>query len=113
MTDDYHAIHGPDEERFKGKPHGWIQWKGTDVCMDLHCVCGAHGHIDGFFFYHYACAKCGRKYAVGAHVPLIELTPEQVAHIESGAGCQFKTDAEVLEDDDGLASSDQPDEQRS
>lgn len=22
------------------KPHGWIQWKGTDVCVDIYCKCG-------------------------------------------------------------------------
>jgi DNA-directed RNA polymerase subunit RPC12/RpoP len=63
-------------------------------------VCGSHGHIDGYFLYHYACAKCGRKYALGMHVPLIELTPEQATRIENGGGCGFKTDPEVLEDED-------------
>ena len=29
----------------------FIQWKGTDVCMDFHCKCGAHLHIDGMFVY--------------------------------------------------------------
>ena len=23
------------QETYKGKPHGWVQWKGTDVCMDI------------------------------------------------------------------------------
>lgn len=37
----------------------FIQWKGTDVCMDLHCPkCGHHNHYDGFFAYAVECAKC-------------------------------------------------------
>ena len=28
------------QEMYKDKPHGWIQWKGTGVCMDVHCKCG-------------------------------------------------------------------------
>jgi len=31
------------QETYEGRPHGWVQWKGTDVCMDVHCACG---HID-------------------------------------------------------------------
>jgi len=30
-------------------PHAWIQWKGTDVCMDVRCSCGNHGHVDADF----------------------------------------------------------------
>ena len=56
---------------------GWIQWKGTDVCIDLKCVCGAGAHMDAEFFYFYECGNCHRKYAVGQTVKLIELTPEQ------------------------------------
>lgn len=58
-------------------PHGWIQWKGTDACVDLHCACGAHGHHDGYSMYHVACTDCGRKYVVGMNIDLIELTPGQ------------------------------------
>lgn len=57
-------------------PHGWIQWKGTDACVDLHCVCGSHGHFDGFQMYRVQCKDCGRKYVVGQVVKLIEVTPE-------------------------------------
>lgn len=60
-------------------PHGWIQWKGTDACVDVHCLCGAHGHIDGDFFYRYQCLACGRKYAVGSIIKLIELTEDEAA----------------------------------
>jgi len=77
------------------RPYGWIQWKGTDVCMDVHCVCGHHGHVDKDFFYFYKCPKCGKKYAVGAVVKLIPLTDEQASYVESTAvGFHSGTDEE-------------------
>lgn len=95
---EYHdGVHGPENAAFEGKPHGWIQWKGTDACIDLHCVCGSHGHIDGYFLYHYECAACHRKYALGCNVPLIELTPEQAAFVPDNL-CDFITDTDVLDD---------------
>jgi hypothetical protein len=33
-------------------PHGWIQFKGTKLCMDVYCKCGTHTHIDGEFVYY-------------------------------------------------------------
>ena len=72
------------------RPGGIIQWKGTDVCIELHCVCGAHDHYDGEFFDHFKCRKCGRRYKVGKNVILIELTSEQVDFVDAEAG-GFKT----------------------
>jgi hypothetical protein len=59
-----------------GQGHGWIQWKGTSVCMDVHCACGAHGHVDAEFAYFYRCLACDRTFAVGATVRLYECSPE-------------------------------------
>lgn len=73
-----------------GEAHGWIQWKGTSVCIDLHCVCGYHGHCDEEFFYNYECPSCHAKYAVGSTVKLIPLTPEQIAYLEE-RGTGFKS----------------------
>ena len=39
-------------------PHAFVQWKGTDVCMDFHCDCGAHCHFDGYFAYVVECPHC-------------------------------------------------------
>lgn len=61
------------QKRYKDKPHGWIQWKGTDVCMDIHCKCGYHSHIDASFTYHIQCPKCKTIYACNDHIELIEL----------------------------------------
>lgn len=85
VVEDFHKYY--DEvysQDYGGKnpkePHGWIQWKGTNVCMDIHCPCGTRGHVDAEFFYHYKCSGCGKVYAVGQNVKLIELTEEQIAH---------------------------------
>lgn len=58
-------------------PHGWIQWKGTKVCMDLLCACGSHGHVDAEFCYFVKCTDCGRRYFVAQNVKLIELREDE------------------------------------
>ena len=63
-------------DKYEGKPHGWIQWKGTDVCMDIHCKCGAHCHVDAEFAYNVKCMECGTVYACNGHIELIELEEE-------------------------------------
>ncbi len=90
MTAEHEQIHKQNAEAFPhfdadkasvdGKPHVWIQWKGTDVCCDVRCVCGHGGHLDVEFMYFIRCAKCGRTYQVGQSMPLYELTPEQAAN---------------------------------
>lgn len=94
----YDAVYGQDHDN-KG-PHGWVQWKGTEVCMDLHCACGHHGHVDADFFYYYRCPACKKAYAVGQVVKLIALTPEQEAHVEAG-GTGFLTDNDAREEEPG------------
>ena len=64
------------EEKYEGKPHGWVQWKGTNVCMDIYCKCGHHSHIDAEFAYHVKCPKCLTIYACNGHIELIELEEE-------------------------------------
>lgn len=77
-------------------PRGWIQWKGTDVCIDLHCDCGFEGHIDAGFFYHYECPSCKTKYAVGQNIKLIKLTTEEIEHGEK-EGFTYETDDLTME----------------
>lgn len=67
----------------KSPSSGWIQWKGTNVCMDIQCICGRHGHVDSDFFYTYRCG-CGRLFAVGQNVRLIELTEEEAESRHEG-----------------------------
>jgi len=72
----YDQVYGRDNP--KGKASGWIQWKGTDVCIDLVCECGERNHFDGDFFYFYQCQKCLRIYAVGQNIKLIKLSAEEI-----------------------------------
>lgn len=65
-----------DSQHLAGKPHCWIQWKGTEVCMDVHCECGYIGHVDGGFVYGVECGHCHRRYAVGCNVVLHPYRPE-------------------------------------
>ena len=75
----------------KDRPSGWIQWKGTDVCVDLHCMCGNMEHFDGYFFYFYECSECKRVYAVGENILLIELNEEQKKYVEDETCSGIKT----------------------
>lgn len=66
------------EDAFKiftqhNKFDGFIQWKGTDVCMDFHCECGHHNHYDGYFAYVIKCRDCGNLYAPSCNVEMIRI----------------------------------------
>lgn len=59
-------------------PHGWVQWKGTDVCCDIRCTCGHLGHYDGDFMYYVRCPACKRVYYCNGHIQLIEVDESRV-----------------------------------
>lgn len=46
----------------------FIQWKGTDVCVDFYCPCGGGGHFDGLFAYALKCPACGAVWEMGTQV---------------------------------------------
>lgn len=46
----------------------FIQWKGTEVCLDFYCECGTHGHFDGDFAYSLRCPACEAVYELGTQV---------------------------------------------
>ena len=64
------------QEKYEDRPHGRLQWKGTDVCMDAICKCGAVWHIDGYFMDHWKCRDCGTVYACNQHIEMIEIEEE-------------------------------------
>ena len=74
------------QNTFEGKPHGWIQWKGTNVCVDIHCACGEVSHYDGDFMYSIKCPACERIHFCNGHIELIELeeVPQLLKTAESG-----------------------------
>lgn len=55
----------------------FIQWKGTDVCMDFRCPCGHWGHIHGDFAYFYRCI-CGKVYELGYQVRTREVSEQDL-----------------------------------
>lgn len=71
----------------EGEGSAWIQWKGTSVCMDVNCKCGADGHVDADFAYFYSCPGCGRLFIVSQVVRLHPVTPELEAKLREGGTC--------------------------
>ena len=51
-------------------PYGWIQWKGTDVCIDIWCKCGAVMHFDGSFMYYVQCLYCHQIWEMDGHIQM-------------------------------------------
>jgi hypothetical protein len=68
------AIEATAEKEFPfTRPEGsdaemFIQWKGTEVCLDFYCPCGAHGHLDDDFAYAVLCPACDTVYEMGTQV---------------------------------------------
>lgn len=56
----------PDEE-----PSIYVQWKGTDVCLDFYCPCGEQSHYDGYFAYAIECPACQARFDLPAHPHLL------------------------------------------
>ncbi len=55
----------------------FIQWKGTDLCMDFYCPkCGEHSHFDGMFAYHIECSGCRARWKMPEHVEVEEAAPD-------------------------------------
>lgn len=70
------------------RPHAWIQWKGTNVCMDMHCECGHHSHFDAASCYHIKCPGCGQVYECDGHITLHKLDFQPDMTVEA----EFKQD---------------------
>lgn len=97
-----HGGPGWDRQVVPDGPHGWIQWKGSTVCMDLMCECGASGHVDADFAYFYRCAVCGRVSMISGYVNLVLLTDEEQSEIiASSSMISIAQDDEAGQDDDG------------
>lgn len=54
-------------------PSIWIQWKGTGLCADFRCACGAEGHIDEYFAYSIRCGACGQVWLLPRAVGLVKI----------------------------------------
>ena len=51
-------------------PHAWIQWKATNVFMEVSCKCGAQLAVGGAYAYHIKCPHCGQVYECGGFIKL-------------------------------------------
>ena len=49
-------------------PYVFVQYKGTDLCIDFHCECGAHCHYDGDFAYAVKCPHCGTVWEMPCYI---------------------------------------------
>jgi hypothetical protein len=68
--------------RYMKRPNAFLQWKGTDVCMDVYCLCGEDFHVDAYFAYAVKCPHCGQVHEMSA---MIEARP--LADGEVWKGC--------------------------
>jgi hypothetical protein len=68
QLDDRHSPGFPFTRPVGSDARMFIQWKGTNVCLDFWCPCGAGGHYDGDFAYHLMCPSCGQVYEMGTQV---------------------------------------------
>lgn len=66
----------------------FIQWKGTDLCMDFFCDCGGGGHFCGFGAYAIQCPDCKTYYEMPTDVPLkkLDAMPEHMGVLFSDEG---------------------------
>ncbi len=78
------------------EPRAFIQWKGTDVCMDFHCKCGAHCHFDGYFAYVVQCPHCMTKWEMP-----FNLFPRKVVPGSHGEKCHADR-AKMMEPDEEM-----------
>lgn len=97
-----------EEPLFKGRPHGWIQWKGTDVCIDLHCECGALLHYDGDFLYYFVCTHCNRLWEMGTHIPIYEVPAEKRDEVMKAGMVKHPGDDVDYVEDGSVASKEPP-----
>jgi hypothetical protein len=73
-------------------PSAWIQWKGTNVCMDVRCDCGTDAHVDGDFTYYYRCPGCRKTFRVGQNIHLYPMSPEELAAVGDMGACLVEGD---------------------
>ncbi len=56
-----------------GRPNTYVQWQGSDLCLDFNCPCGNWGHLDVGFLFALRCASCGRSWRIAPALLVSEL----------------------------------------
>jgi hypothetical protein len=62
-----------DDER----PDVFLQWKGTNACMDFWCTCGADLHFDGYFAHELTCGHCGQTWEMPSKFTPLPVKPSR------------------------------------
>ena len=62
----------------------FVQWKGTNVCLDFWCACGAQIHHDGEFAYHLVCPYCSASWDMPCDFHLRRSTGQNVQQPDTG-----------------------------
>jgi len=61
---------GPTEDS-PDVPYAFVQWKGTDACVDINCSCGELTHLDADMPFGVRCPYCKRVWKLGVYVSLL------------------------------------------
>lgn len=57
-----------DSDLPEGQTMVFLQWKGTNACLDFNCECGAHVHVDDDFVYAIRCPECAAIWEMPAYL---------------------------------------------
>lgn len=52
--------------------HGSMQWKGSDIYLDLHCDCGHTSNIKGDAVFFVKCPACNTIFELNGFIQLIK-----------------------------------------
>jgi len=74
-------------------PYVFVQWKGTDVCLDFTCQCGYEGHFDGDFAYGLRCGSCGVEWQMPSTFGMVGRDPDTVQDTDLPHRDRATTDA--------------------
>lgn len=78
--DIFQEIYGPS--RNEDDTRSFIQWKGTNACVDLVCPrCNHRAHFDGYFLYAWKCSNCSAYYAMPIYLTPIPIAVEQAEYL--------------------------------
>lgn len=67
-----------------GRPDLFLQWKGTDACLDLYCTCGQDLHFDGYFADELTCGYCGQTWELPHKLALTPVEPSRALKLVFG-----------------------------
>lgn len=78
----------------------YIQWKGTDACLDFYCDCDPSepAHLHGDFVYSVKCPQCGKIYTLP---DMLTLTDVQAVPVKDRHWSANDKDAKVPENPHG------------